>query len=220
MSTSKLVSNETLLEQMRWRYAVKKFDPTGKILADDWQTLEQSLVLTPSSYGLQPWKFVVITDQATKEKLVPMSWNQRQVADASHVVVFAVRKPLTESDIDRHIALTAEIQGVSVESLTSFKKMLIRSLVPPPPGFDINHWAALQAYIALGNFMTSAAMLGIDTCPMEGIVAAKYDEVLGLPQEGFGTVVVCVAGYRAADDKYASLPKVRFPAAEVVRHIS
>ncbi len=219
MSSSKPVSHETLLEQLRWRYAVKKFDTTRKISADDWDTLEQALVLTPSSYGLQPWKFVVITHQKTKEELIPMSWNQRQVADASHVVVFAVRKPLTESDIDRYIAVTAEIRGVSIESLSGFKKMMMGSLVPPPPGFDINHWAALQAYIALGNFMTSAAMLGIDTCPMEGIIPAKYDELLGLPQEGFGTVVVCVVGYRATDDKYATLPKVRFPAADVIRHI-
>lgn len=220
MNSSKPVSNETLLQQLHWRYAVKKFDPVRKISADDWQTLEQALVLTPSSFGLQPWKFVVITDQVTKEKLVPASWNQRQVADASHVVVFAVRKPLTESDVDRYIALTAEIRGVAVESLAGFKKMMMGSLVPPPSGFDISHWAALQAYIALGNFMTSAAMLGIDTCPMEGIVPAKYDELLGLPQEGYGAVVVGVAGYRAADDKYASLPKVRFPVTDVVRHVS
>ena len=220
MSLSKPVSNETLLQQLRWRYAVKKFDPTRKISADDWQTLEQALILTPSSFGLQPWKFVVITDQATKEKLVSASWNQRQVADASHLVVFAVRKPLTESDVDRYIAVTAEVRGVAVEALAGFKKMMMGSLVPPPTGLDINHWAELQAYIALGNFMTSAAMLGIDTCPMEGIIPAKYDELLGLPQEGYGTVVVGVAGYRAADDKYASLPKVRFSAAEVVRHIS
>ena len=220
MSSSKPVSNETLLQQLQWRYAVKKFDPARKIPAADWDTLEQALVLTPSSFGLQPWKFVVITDQATKEKLVPASWNQRQVAEASHVVVFAVRKPLMESDVDRYIALTAEIRSVAVESLAGFKKMMMGSLVPPPPGFDIHHWASLQAYIALGNFMTSAAMLGIDTCPMEGIVPAKYDELLGLPQEGYGTVVVGVAGYRAADDKYASLPKVRFPVADVVRHVS
>ena len=106
-----------------------------------------------------------------------------------------------------------------VESLAGFRKVLMTSLVPPPDGFDIQHWAGLQAYIALGNFMTSAAMLSIDTCPMEGIVPEKYDELLGLPSEGYGTVVVCVAGYRAADDKYAALPKVRFAAEEVVRRI-
>ena len=215
----KPVSNETLLQQVRWRYAVKKFDPSRRISTEDWHALEQALVLTPSSFGLQPWRFVVITDQATKDQLVPISWGQRQVAEASHVVVFAVRKPLTESDVDRHLVRTAEVRSAPVESLAGFKKMLMKSLVPPPDGFDIHHWAGLQAYIALGNFMTSAAMLGIDTCPMEGIVPKKYDELLGLPSEGYGTVVVCVAGYRAADDKYAVLPKVRFAAEDVVRRI-
>lgn len=219
MNGLKPVSNETLLQQLRWRYAVKKFDPTRKIPAEDWATLEQALVLTPSSYGLQPWRFVVITDQEMKDRLVPISYGQRQVADASHVVVFAVHKPLSAAHVDRHIARTAEVQGVPTESLDRFKKMLLNSLVPPPPDFNIEHWAALQAYIALGNFMTSAAMLGIDTCPMEGIVPDKYDELLGLPNEGYGTVVVGVAGYRAADDKYAALPKVRFPVEEVVRRI-
>lgn len=217
--SSKPVSNETLLQQLQWRYAVKKFDSARKISAEDWHTLEQALVLTPSSFGLQPWRFVVITDQATKDMLVPISWGQRQVAEASHVVVFAVRQPLTESDVDRHVARTAEVRGVSVESLAGFKKMLMKSLVPPPAEFDIHHWAGLQAYIALGNFMTSAAMLGIDTCPMEGIVSEKYDELLGLPSDGYSTVVVCVAGYRAADDKYAALPKVRFLVEDVVRRI-
>ena len=216
MSAAKPVSNETLLQQLRWRYAVKRFDPERKISAEDWQTLEQALVLTPSSFGLQPWRFVVITDQAIKEKLVPISWGQRQVAEASHVVVFTARKPLTEADVDRYVARTGEVRGVAVESLAGFKKMMTGTLVPPKPGIDIHHWAALQAYIALGNFMTSAAMLGIDTCPMEGIVPEKYDELLDLPREGLGTVVVAVAGYRAADDKYATLPKVRFKVEDVV----
>jgi nitroreductase len=220
MSGSKPVSNETLLQQLRWRYAVKKFDPSRKIPEEDWSTLEQALVLTPSSYGLQPWRFVVITDQATKDKLVPISWGQRQVADASHVVVFAALRQLAEADVDRLMKRTADVRGVSVESLAGFKKMLMGLLVPPPAGFDIQNWAALQAYIALGNFLTAAAMLGIDTCPMEGIQPEKYDELLGLPKDGYRTVVVGVAGYRAADDKYASLAKVRFPVSEVVRHWS
>ncbi len=219
MSVSKPVSNETLLQQLRWRYAVKRFDATRKISAEDWQTLEQALVLTPSSFGLQPWRFVVITDQAIKDQLVPISWGQRQVAEASHVVVFAARKPLTEADVDRYVARTSEVRGVAVESLAGFKKMMMSSLVPPPAGVDIQHWAALQSYIALGNFMTSAAMLGIDTCPMEGIVPEKYDELLGLPREGLGTVVVAVAGYRAPDDNYAVLPKVRFKAEDVIQTI-
>ncbi len=219
MTATPPVANETVLQQLRWRYAVKNFDPNRKIADADWATLEQALVLTPSSFGLQPWKFIVITDQATKDKLIPMSWGQRQVADASHVVVFAVRKPLTESDVDRLLSRTSELRGTPIESLAGFKKMMMGSLVPPPAGVDINHWAALQAYIALGNFMTTAALMGIDTCPMEGIVPAKYDELLGLPQRGYGTAVVCTAGYRAGNDKYATLPKIRFEAGEVIERI-
>lgn len=215
----KPVSNQIVLEQLRWRYATKKFDYVRKIPPQDWQTLEQALVLTPSSYGLQPWKFIVITDQGVKDKLVPISWNQRQVADASHVIVFAIRKDLSAADIDRHLKRTAQVRGVSEQSLETFRKMMLGGLVPPPPGFDINEWATRQVYIALGNFMTAAAMLGIDTCPMEGIVPAKYDELLGLPEKGHATVVAATAGYRAEDDKYARMPKVRFETADVIEHV-
>lgn len=215
----KPVSNETLIKQLQWRYAVKRFDATRKIPADDWRALEQALVLTPSSFGLQPWKFVVVTDQPTKQRLVPASWNQTQLADASHAVVFAIRRDLGTADIDRFVARTAEVRGVNPESLAGYRKMMIGSLTTPRAGFDINHWATNQVYIALGNFMTAAAMLGIDTCPMEGIEPAKYDEILGLPKDGYATAVVATAGYRSADDKYAALAKVRFAAEDVIRHV-
>jgi nitroreductase len=215
----KPLSNEALLTQLRWRYAVKKFDPARKIPADDWRALEEVLVLTPSSWGLQPWKFFVVSDQALKDQLVPISWNQRQLADCSHVVVFAIKKDLATTDIDRYLERMAEVRGGPVEQLAGFRKVLVGSLAPPPPDFDLNEWATRQVYIALGNFMTSAAVLGIDTCPMEGIEPAKYDELLGLGERGYATAVVCVAGYRAADDKYASMPKVRFKHEDVVEHL-
>ena len=210
----KPVSNETVLRQLQWRHATKKFDATKTIPADDWTTLEQTLILTPSSYGLQPWKFVVITDPATKAKLLPLSWGQRQVVDASHVVVFAIRRNLSEADIDKHLVRIVEVRGGTVEALAGFRRMMVGGLLDG--AMDLNHWASLQAYIALGQFMTTAAMLGIDTCPMEGIEPAKYDEVLGLNELGYGTVVACVAGYRASDDKYASIAKVRFKAEDVL----
>lgn len=213
------VSHEVLIERLKWRYATKRFDSSKKIAAEIWSALEQSLVLTPSSFGLQPWRFVVVTNQTVKESLVPHSWNQTQPADCSHYVVFAARHSLSHEHVDHYLARVAEVRGVTVESLAGFRKVLIGTLVPPAPGFELRQWAALQVYIALGNFMTSAAMLGVDTCPMEGIVPAKYDELLQLPADGFRTVVACAAGYRAADDKYAMIPKVRFPAEEVVRHI-
>ena len=213
------VTPDALISQLRWRYATKKFDPARIIPERDWAALEEALILTPSSFGLQPWKFVVIMDPAVKAQLPAISWNQKQVLEASHTVVFARRLDVTEEFIDRNIQRMVEVRGGTVEALSGFKKMLMKSLVPPPADFDLHNWAALQCYIALGNFMTSAAMLGIDTCPMEGIVPAKYDELLGLPAKGYATVVVGCAGYRSADCKYASVPKVRFPAEELIERI-
>jgi nitroreductase len=210
------VSRDVVLEQLRWRYATKKFDPGRTIPAEDWQALAESLVLTPSSFGLQPWKFWVVTNPEVKAKLLPISFKQTQVVDGSHVVVLTARKDLSADDVDRYLARISEIRGVAIENLAGFRKVMISALVPPPLGFDINEWAAKQCYIALGNFMTAAAMMGIDTCPMEGILPAKYDELLGIAEQGYATVVACVAGYRAADCKYATTPKVRFATGDVI----
>lgn len=212
----KPVPNETVEQQLRWRYAVKKFDPSRTIPPEDWAVLEQALVLSPSSYGLQPWKFFVITDPATRAKLPPLTWDQSQVEDGSHVVVFAIRKDLDALHVDKHVARTAEVRGVAPDTLTGYRKMILGSLVPPPAGFDVNVWATHQVYLALGTFMTAAALLGIDTCPMEGFQPEEYDRLLGLGALGYHAVVLAVAGYRAADDCNATLPKVRFPVEDVV----
>jgi nitroreductase len=217
--TNKPVSNETLLQQLEWRYATKAFDPAKKISAIDWSALEKALILTPTSYGLQPYQFIVITDKATKEKLVPISWNQRQPADCSHFVVFAARAKNTEADIDRYLARIAEVRGGSPEALGGFKKLLMGDVVNGERGKISLEWATRQVYIALGNFMTAAALVGVDTCPMEGFVPEKYDEVLDLPARGYNSVVACAAGYRAASDKYASAPKVRFSLSDLVARI-
>ncbi len=208
-----------LLAALNWRYATKKFDPTRKIPAETWSALEQALVLSPSSFGIQPWKFLVVTDPSVREKLVPVSWGQTQPKDGSHHVVFAVRKDLPEAHIDRYVARTAEVRGTTSEALAPFKKMMMGSLEGARAKGYLDTWQKHQVYIALGQFMASAAVLGVDTCPMEGIEPSKYDEILGLTGTGYATVVACAAGYRAADDKYASLPKVRFPASEVIQHL-
>jgi nitroreductase len=206
-----------VLAQLTWRYATKKFDPTKTIAPDTWTALEQALVLTPSSYGLQPWKFFVVTDSTKKAELPAHSWGQSQPKDCSHMVVFTIKANLGEADIDRYLARIAEVRRQSLESLAGFKRVMMGSLTDPP--YDIDDWAARQVYIALGQFMTAAAMLGVDTCPMEGIDPAKYDEVLGIAQQGYRTVVACAAGYRAADDKLAKVPKVRFKTDDVVQRI-
>ena len=210
---------EQLLNQLNWRYATKQFDPQRKISATDWSALEASLLLTPSSFGLQPWKFVVVTDQQMREKLVTASWGQRQIADASHLVVFAAKKTLAEADIDAFLNFTAKTRGADPASLAGYREMMVGSIVKGRTEAERNNWIARQVYIALGNFLTSAALLGIDACPMEGIDPAKYDELLGLDKQGLGAIVVATAGYRAATDKYAGLPKVRFPGSEVFLRI-
>jgi nitroreductase len=200
----------TLIDQLNWRYATKVFDPARKIPADLWQQLESALILTPSSFGLQPYKFVVVTDPALKAKLKPASWNQGQVEDCSHLVVFLAQDDMSEANIDEYLARIAEVRGVSTESLAGYRSFMVGDLVQGARHAVIQEWAARQSYIALGNFMTSAAVLGVDTCPMEGIVPAQYDEILGLAGSGYHTVVACPAGYRSESDKYATLAKVRY----------
>ena len=213
------LSPGSLLTQLRWRYATKKFDPAKKIAADVWSALEEALVLTPSSFGLQPWRFVVITDPAVKRQLVPVSWNQTQPADCSHHVVFAVRKSVGEAEVDQLIDSIVAVRGVAKDSLKDYRDIMAGFASKAAKEGWVREWAIRQLYIAIGNFMTSAAVLGVDTCPMEGISPADYDRILGLEQTGFETVVACAAGYRAADDRHATAPKVRYRAGEVIRHI-
>jgi nitroreductase len=210
------IDHSQLIGQLNWRYATKQFDPLRKISGHDWAALEEALVLTPSSCGLQPWKFVVVIDQATREKLVPASWGQRQVADASHLVVFAIKKNLSEQDVDAHISRISEVRGAPRESLAGFRDMMLGAIIKRFNDVERNTWAAKQVYIALGNFLTSAALLGVDACPMEGIDPAKYDEILGLDKLGLSTVVVAPAGYRAEIDKFSQAKKVRFPREQVL----
>ncbi|MDF1812543.1 MAG: NAD(P)H-dependent oxidoreductase [Verrucomicrobiales bacterium] len=211
--------NDLVLEKLRWRYAAKAFDPEKKISESDWETLEEALRLTPSSYGLQPWKFYVITDQQLKDQLIPASYGQTQVGNCSHLLVFTVKTDLSEEDIDQYIEATCEVRGTEPESMDFFKKMIIGDVVNGARSNDIPGWAKLQSYIALGNFMTCAALLDIDCCPMEGFVRDVYDETLGLAEKGLTTAVVCPAGYRAEGDKYASLAKVRYPKEELFEYL-
>ncbi|MGD1089994.1 MAG: NAD(P)H-dependent oxidoreductase [Verrucomicrobiota bacterium] len=213
------ITNQQLLESLNWRYATKVFDAARKIPADVWQTLEHALVLTPTSYGLQPYKFLVIGNPAKRAELVPHSWNQKQVVDASHFVVFTARTKMTEADVDKLIKRTTDIRKIPADSLGTYRGMMIGDVVNGPRGKIAHEWATRQTYIALGNLMTCAAVLGVDACPMEGINPPEYDHILNLNGSGYATVVACALGYRAASDKYASLAKVRFETKELVQQI-
>jgi nitroreductase len=209
------IAPDEVLAQLKWRYATKKFDPTKKIAPDLWAKLELAAIHAPSSYGLQPWKFVVVTDPAVRAQLLPVSWNQPQIVDASHLIVFAAKNPPTTADVDAYAAHMAQVRGVTVESIDGFKQMMLGSLSRMDPA-AAHRWAARQVYIALGVFLSAAALMGVDACPMEGFQADKYDEILGLKAKGLGSVVIATAGYRSAEDKNAALAKVRFDPSEVV----
>ncbi|WP_035601086.1 NAD(P)H-dependent oxidoreductase [Haloferula sp. BvORR071] len=208
---------EKLIESLQFRYATKKFDAERKIPAEIWAVLEHSLVLTPSSFGLQPWKFLVIDSPEVRADLSKKSWGQSQVTDASHLVVFTTRTDMTEADVDRLMDSLSSIQSRSPESLSGYRNVITGFAAAMTP--EARHgWNMRQTYIALGQFMASAAALGIDTCPLEGLEPAGYDQVLGLVGTGYATSVACAVGYRSAEDKYASTPKARFPLEEIIEH--
>jgi nitroreductase len=209
------INSKQLLEQLNWRYATKQFDLTRKISAQDWATLEEALLLTPSSGGLQPWKFIVVTDPAVRAKLTPASYGQEKVSTASHLVVFAAKNNFGEADVDAHLNNIAKTQGIPFEALAPLRGMLVGGIVKAQDEAARNAWARNQAYIALGNLLTSAALLGIDACPMEGFDRAQYDEILGLKAKGFAAAVIATLGYRSPADRYAAAPKVRFPKEQI-----
>lgn len=192
------IKGEQLLAQLNWRYATQHFDPTGKI---------------------SPWTFVLISDKQTREKLFPSTYNQRKILDCSHYVVFAVKTKMTEEHIDRHIARAVEVRRGTVEKLRGYREVMVDDVVTGERSAQSLEWGARQAYLALGNFMTSAALMGIDTCPMEGFKPDEYDKILDLGAKGLASVVCCAAGYRSANDKYATQKKVRFPREQVIHII-
>jgi nitroreductase len=216
---TKTLTEAQLLQALQWRYATKTFDPNRKISAATWNALQEALVLSASSFGLQPYRFIVVNDPATRAQLLPHAWGQRQVVEASHFVVFAGRTALTEAEIDRYLDRIVEVRGGSREALAGYRQMMAGSLLGAEAKARIPEWAARQTYVALGNLLTSAAVLGVDACPMEGFVPAEFDRILDLPKQGYAAVVSCALGYRSASDKHATTPKVRFPAAELIKTI-
>ena len=213
------IPTKTLLEALHWRYATKKFDAAKKIPADTWTALEQALVLAPSSFGLQPWKFIVVQDSVTRQKLSAASWGQTQPLECSHYVVFAVRKNLGADHVLRYVDRIVEVRGGTKDALNGFRDIMLGSLEKARAGGYLDAWQSHQVYIALGQFLASAALLGVDACPMEGIEPPKYDEILGLSPYGLTALCAAAAGYRSAEDKYATTKKVRFVPADVIQHV-
>ena len=209
--------NQTEITQaLHWRYATKRFDPIKKISEADWQVLQQSLIMAPSSYGLQPWKFLVVQNPQVRQQLRAQSWNQSQVTDCSHYVVLTTRATLSVDDIDQYLRRIAEVRDVPLESLEGFKKGMVGDLVHGPRSQAISAWSQRQAYIAMGFLLETAALLRVDACPMEGLDPKAYDRILGLEGSAFQTVAAVALGYRHSEDPLQTFKKVRFADEHVV----
>lgn len=197
-----------LIEDLRWRYSTKKFDPTKTISDADFKVLMEVIALVPSSNGLQPYKFMVVENPEIRKKLREKSWNQSQVTDASHLVVMCAYIQLNEWHIDEFITLNQVVRAAEPEKLVGFSMHLKNSIISKPLE-EMTANNENQVYIALGHLLHAAAQMRIDSSPMEGFQKEAYDEILGLKEKNLKSVVVCALGYRSEEDAYQHQKKVR-----------
>lgn len=197
-----------IIESMNWRYATKKFDTEKKISERDLSVIKESLRLTASSYGLQPIKFLFINDPEIREQLVEASYGQRQVAEASHLLVICVTDQLSEKEISEYIKLIAKTRNIEEDSLSGFGKMINSSTKNMEPD-KLRQWIASQAYITLGQLLLTCALLKIDSTPMEGFDKDEYDRILDLKSKNLRSVLACPIGYRHEEDPNLTRKKVR-----------
>jgi len=198
----------TLIDDLNWRYATKKFDPAKKLTSDELDFLKEAIRLTATSYGLQPFKVIIVEDDSLKAKLKPSSYGQNQITDASHLFVFCNLTKINTDLIDYYVKLSAETRNLDVESLSgygNFMKSTIGELKPEA----LSNWTAKQAYIAMSNLLTACAELRIDSCPIEGFLKDEYNAILELNELGLEAAVAVSVGYRAEDDKAQFATKVR-----------
>lgn len=207
------------LEALQWRYATKQFDATKKLSEEQLNTLTEALRLAPSSFGLQPWKFLVISNPEVRTKLREAAWGQPQVTDASHLIVLAAKTDLSTKSAEEFVATVAKTRNIEVSALQGLHDMIAGSIENRSPEERIE-WAARQAYIALGTLLTAAAIEQIDAAPMEGFDPQKFDEILGLAEKNLTSVVIAGVGFRSAEDGMSHAEKVRFPAEEVIIKIA
>jgi nitroreductase len=206
---------KTILEALNRRYATKAYDTTKKVSDEDLHTILESMRLSPSSFGLQPWKFIVVTDETIRSQLLVASRSQTQVTDASHLVILAVKKDITEEDINTFITSVATTRNIPVESLDGYKGIIIGATQNLDQAAK-QIWNSKQAYIALGIGLTTAALLWVDATPMEGFDANAYNEILGLTD--YTTSVILPIGYRAEWDVSQHYAKVRFNAEQIIEY--
>ncbi len=206
------------IENLNWRYATKKYNANKKVSDADLKTIKEAVKLSASSYGLQPYKVLVITDPEVREQLKPVSWGQSQITEASHLFVFCSYTNVTNEDIDAFINMTARGRGLEIETLSGYGDFMKSKLTALSPE-AASVWTAKQCYIALGNLLSVCGELKIDATPMEGFEAEGYDKVLGLSDKNLQAVVVAAVGYRSEEDATQNYKKIRKPDNELFDEI-
>ena len=208
-----------IIDSLKWRYAVKKFDTNKDLSEIQIETLKEAFNLTATSYGLQPLKLVIIKNKKIQEKLVPFSWNQQQILQASHLLVICVKDNYTTKEVENYFNLVQKIRNTPDEVINPFKKFLTAEIAKKTQE-ELYVSNKNQAYIALGNLLTVCASQEIDSCPMEGFTPDKYDEILDLTKDNLKSVLVLPVGFRASDDYMKDLTKVRKNISDSIIEIS
>tara|TARA_R110002050_G_C8962575_1_gene514671 strand:+ start:17986 stop:18615 length:630 start_codon:yes stop_codon:yes gene_type:complete len=203
-----------LIENLNWRYATKQFDTTKKVSGSDLELIKEAINLTATSYGLQTYKVLIVENPAVREQLLPASWGQVQITQASHLLVFCSNTKVTPENIDTYLKLKSEVQGIDLENLAGYGEFM-KSTIGGFPAEATQAWSKSQTYIALGTALAACAELKIDSCPMEGFDAVKYGEILGLDAKGLSAAVVLPIGYRSTEDNTQNAKKVRKPLTEM-----
>jgi nitroreductase/dihydropteridine reductase len=210
--------NENIIKALKWRYATKIFNPSKKVSPADLHTILESAQLSPSSSGLEMWKFLVIENPEIRTRLREVSFNQPKITDASHLIVITHRTDIAENACKERIGRTAKTQNQKPEELDSLKNMIEGSISGHTQKGDLESWIKAQTYIPLGIMTETAALLGIDNCAMEGFSPDKVDEILGLKEKNLKSITMLTLGYRGPDPM-AKLPKTRREFNEVVEFI-
>ncbi|HLV14005.1 MAG TPA: NAD(P)H-dependent oxidoreductase [Xanthomarina sp.] len=197
-----------IINKLQWRYATKAFSPNKIVPTEKLDIIKQAFNLTASSYGLQPIKLVVLADKNLQAKLLEYSFNQKQIIQASHVLILCIQTNIDKEFVTNYFDRVHKIRNTPKHILKPFEEFLIDDFEKKSQK-DIENWAINQAYLALGNLMTVCAIEGLDSCPMEGFVPEKYDELLELNKQGLKSVLLLPIGYRDEKDMFAEFKKVR-----------
>ena len=197
-----------IIDQLKWRYATKKFDTSLELSEEKIKTLKQAFNLTATSFGLQTISLLVVKSKAIRQNLVPHAYYQKQVLDASHLLVICIQDNITNTDVESHFNNVKDIRATSETILEPFKKDL-KAMMEDKTLEERQEWSTKQAYIVLGNLMTVCAVEEIDACPMEGFNPEAFDDVLNLKEKNLKSVLLLPVGFRADDDKFAAFKKVR-----------